>query len=70
MPTGQTHKRNRQITIEENGNKGIKGLDLLFWEKYMKETLHLTDVRQQAKVKYPMKDTIGQYHYNRVLYHR
>ena len=38
---------------------GIEGLDLLFLEQYMEEAEHLTDSRQQAKVKHSMKDVVG-----------
>ena len=48
-----------QFTVEEMRGLGIEGLDLLFLEKYMEEAEHLTDSRQQAKVKHSMKDVVG-----------
>lgn len=48
-----------QFTVEEMRGLGIKGLDLLFLEKYMEEAEHFTASRQQAKVKHSMKDVVG-----------
>ena len=47
------------ITLEEIRGLGIEDLDRMFMEEYLEQAGQLTDIRQQAKVWYPLKDVIG-----------
>lgn len=47
------------ITLEEIRGLGIEELDRMFMEEYLEQAGQLTDIRQQAKVWYPLKEVIG-----------
>ncbi len=55
----QKLSENIHITVEEIRNSGMEDLDILFLEKYLEQAEQLTDIRQQSKVKYPIKEIIG-----------
>lgn len=47
------------IAVEEMRGLGIEDLDRMFMEEYLLQADHLTDTRQQAKVRHPLKDIVG-----------
>ena len=47
------------IAVEEMRGLGIEDLDRMFMEEYLLQADRLTDTRQQAKVRHPLKDIVG-----------